>query len=145
MTNDVNLYSSDTWKIKQLLTPGLFCNFTIQYPRLVQNFVFTGRNEVVAKVMFLHVSVILYTGGGLRRTPPDQGDTTTPPAERTPPDQREPPRTKETPPGPRRTPPAGRPPSPPAYGQWAASTHPTGMHSSSVLLFLTSFCGRHWV
>ena len=26
--------------------------------------IFTGRNEVVAKVMFLHVSVILLTGGG---------------------------------------------------------------------------------
>ena len=25
--------------------------------------IFTGRNEVVAKVMFLHVCVILFTGG----------------------------------------------------------------------------------
>ena len=35
--------------------------------------IFTGRNEVVAKVMFLHVSVILLTGGGRGspgRTPP---------------------------------------------------------------------------
>ena len=41
--------------------------------------IITGRNEVVAKVMFLHVCVILFTGGvsrqappGTRQTPPDQ-------------------------------------------------------------------------
>ena len=53
--------------------------------------IFTGRNEVVAKVMFLHVSVILSTGGegGLQqgeppsRETPWQGDT--PLAGRTPP------------------------------------------------------------
>ena len=28
-------------------------------------FIFTGRNEVVAKVIFLHLSVILFTGGRL--------------------------------------------------------------------------------
>ena len=28
--------------------------------------IFTGRNEVVAKVIFLHLSVILFTGGGGR-------------------------------------------------------------------------------
>ena len=28
------------------------------------SFIFTGRNEVVAKVIFLHLSVILFTGGG---------------------------------------------------------------------------------
>ena len=41
--------------------------------------VFTGRNEVVAKVIFLHLSVILFMGGkgvvvshkALRQTPPD--------------------------------------------------------------------------
>ena len=33
--------------------------------------IITGRNEVLAKVMFLHVSVILLTGGGyLTRHPP---------------------------------------------------------------------------
>ena len=26
--------------------------------------IFTGRNEVVAEVIFLHLSVILFTGGG---------------------------------------------------------------------------------
>ena len=64
--------------------------------------VITSRNEVVAKVMFLHVSVILYTGGGgLWRTPP--GTSQTPP-----PDQGEPPRTKENPPRTRQTPPGTR-------------------------------------
>ena len=81
---------------------------------------FTGHNEVVAKVMFSHVSVILYTGGVSeeppgtretssrpRRTPPDQTDP--PWTKETPPDQADPPRTKENPPG-RENPPAGRTP-----------------------------------
>ena len=60
---------------------------------------FTGRNEVVAKVMFLHVSVILLTGGFSRDPPQDQGEP--------------PPRTKEnTPPGTKENPPRdqGEPP-----------------------------------
>ena len=90
--------------------------------------IFTGRNEVVAKVMFLHVSVILLTGGSLenppqtRQTPRDQGEPPwtrqTPPGtkENPPPDQGEPPPgpgrnppwdQAGTPPGPRRTPPTG--------------------------------------
>ena len=45
---------------------------------------FTGRNEVVAKVIFLHLFVILFTGGGvvsqhaqtpLEQTPPPRADT----------------------------------------------------------------------
>ena len=56
---------------------------------LVHSCVITGRNEVVAKVMFLHVSVILYTGGeGVSGEPPpprDQADTTPPGPRRTPP------------------------------------------------------------
>ena len=55
--------------------------------------IFTGRNEVVAKVMFLHVSVILLTGGVSGEPPPGPG--------RPPLDQADPP------PGPRR-PPAGK-------------------------------------
>ena len=61
----------------------------------------TGRNEVVAKVMFLHVCVVLFTGGGLRAGPsPGPGRENPPPpgtwqgeppprdlAGRTPPDQ----------------------------------------------------------
>ena len=41
-------------------------------------FIFTGRNEVVAKVMFLLVSVILFTGGGVCPSA-CLGTTTTPP------------------------------------------------------------------
>ena len=54
--------------------------------------IFTGRNEVVAKVMFLHVSVILSTGGRVsgQAPPQDQADT---------------PRQGEPPPGPGRPPP----------------------------------------
>ena len=61
--------------------------------------IFTGRNEVVAKVMFLHVSVILLTGGwvGVSGEPP-------PGTKETPPGTRQTPRTRQTPPGPRRTP-----------------------------------------
>ena len=57
--------------------------------------IFTGRNEVVAKVMFLQVSVIHSVHrGGLQRTPPDQG---------------EPPWTRENPPGTRQTSPGQTP------------------------------------
>ena len=61
----------------------------------------TGRNEVVAKVMFLHVSVILLTGGVSREPPQDQGE---PPQDQgePPPGPGRPPGTKETPPPPRR-------------------------------------------
>ena len=53
----------------------------------------TGRNEVVTKAMFLHVSVILFTGGVSRqgeppwtgRTPPDQADHPPPRVGRNPP------------------------------------------------------------
>ena len=98
---------------------------------------FTGRNEVVAKVMFLQVSVIHSVHRGVSRNPPswdqaeppwdpgdlpgprrppwDQGD---PPRPRRPPGPRRPPQTKENPPdqgdppGPRRTPPdPGDPPT----------------------------------
>ena len=51
--------------------------------------VITGCNEVVAKVMVLHVCVILFTGGVSGQNPPRQG---------------EPPRTRQTPPGTRQTP-----------------------------------------
>ena len=62
----------------------------------------TGRNEVVAKVMFLQLCVILFTGGGLSasvhagipplpRRPPCQGD----PPPRRPPKKEAPPK-KET-------------------------------------------------
>ena len=84
--------------------------------------VITGRNEVLAKVIFLHMSVILFTGGeGFSLPDPPDGEPpldggTPPPPWRTPPDG-------GTPPGwrtPRmENPPDGEPPPPkqtPAYG-----------------------------
>ena len=65
--------------------------------------IITGRNEIVAKVMFLQVSVIHSVhGGGLRRTPPAGRTPRT--REKPPPNQADPPRQGE-PPGPGRPPP----------------------------------------
>ena len=62
--------------------------------------IFTGRNEVVAKVMFLHVSVILLTGGkGVSGQNPPRGDQA------------------DTPPGPGRHPPGLGRPCPPRQGE----------------------------
>ena len=97
----------------------------------------TGRNEVVAKVIFLHLSVILFTGWegvclsacwdtprirhhppGSDSTPPDQADTTTPRTRHHhPPDQADPPRTRHHPP-PR---PGRHPPTPPQTRQTPGS------------------------
>ena len=95
----------------------------------------TGRNEVVAKVIFLHLSVILFTGGGVSasvhagiphtpwsRHPPEQ----THPRGADTPQEQIPPREQTRPPPPREQ----------THGQWAAGTHPTGMHSC-----LVSFSG----
>ena len=91
--------------------------------------IFTGCNEVVAKVIFLHLSVILFTGGCLsqcmlgyhtplgadtpqsrKHSPPEQTPPT--PPEQTPPGSRHPP--EQTPPGDRhplrQTPPQSRHP-----------------------------------
>ena len=110
------------------------------------NWVITGRNEVVAKVVFLLMSVILLTGGCL----PQCMLGYHPPWEQTPPGSRPPweqtnPRSRhlpgaDNPPGsghhpPEQTPPGSRPTRsrhPPgkqtqAYGQSAAGTHPTGI------------------
>ena len=77
------------------------CEHSCPSPLVKLSLFFTGRNEVVAKVMFLHVSVILYTGGVSGEPPQDQADT--------PPGRENPPRPGRTPPG-RETPPAGRTP-----------------------------------
>ena len=73
--------------------------------------IFTGRNEVVAKVMFLLVSVILLTGGvsasvhaGIPHPPPQSRHSQTPPGSRHPlvadtPRSRHPPPRADTPPG----------------------------------------------
>ena len=96
--------------------------------------IFTGCNEVVAKVMFLHVSVILLTGGTcLRQTPCPPPKAESPPWSRHPPEA-DPPRNRH----PREhtslehTPPRSRHPLQmlaPAHDLQAAGTHPTGMHS----------------
>ena len=79
--------------------------------------IITGRKEVVAKVMFLHVSVILFTGGGSpgRENPPDReeppGQGEPPPNQVDPPGPGRPPGTRENPPPGRENPPGpGRPP-----------------------------------
>ena len=123
----------------------------------VKKSIVTGHNEVVAKVMFLHVCVILFTGGVSRQgepsvqgelplgreNPPSGAGRT--PKSRHPPGQGEPPRAGRTPrqgesPRSRHPPRADTPPEAdppvkhtPAYGQRAAGTHPTGMHSCSYL------------
>ena len=60
--------------------------------------IFTGGNEVVAKVIFLHLFVILFTGGVCLSacwdtTPPEQ----TPPGVDTPPEQQTPPKSRPPP------------------------------------------------
>ena len=101
----------------------------------------TGRNEIVAKVMFLLVSVILLTGWGrgvclsacwIPPTTPHPTPNTpyptpahSPPPKAGPPQQADP--QEADPPGSRHPPPSGK--QTPAYGQWTAGTHPTGMHS----------------
>ena len=73
--------------------------------------------------MFLHVSVILFTVGGLWRTPPGPGrhppgpGRTPPGPRRTPQDQGEPPWTRHTPPRTRQTPPPTRQTTPPRPGR----------------------------
>ena len=60
------------------------------------NGIFTGRNEVVAKVIFLHLFVILFTGGGSARKNPHLPGRT--PQDQTPQDQTL--SLDQTPPGP---------------------------------------------
>ena len=89
---------------------------------------FTGRNEVVAKVIFLHLFVILFTGegGGIpegtEADPP--GADTLPPPEQTPPQEQTSPSKANTPREQIQ-----------AYGLRAAGTHPTGMHSCNSNIF----------
>ena len=106
----------------------------------------TGRNEVLAKVIFSQTCVknSVHGGGGRvpdQAPPPDQAGTPPGPG-RYPPSGpgRYPPRTRQVPPPWTRQvhthppcPPGTRPPPPeqqtPEYGQRSAGTHPTGMHS----------------
>ena len=81
------------------------------YDTIVLLSIITGRNEVVAKVMFLHVCVILFTGGVSRQGEPPQWET--PPGRENPPGQGDTPPSRH-PPGPNppqdHPPWAGRPP-----------------------------------
>ena len=105
-----------------LVLPVRFCGLPVhEYSCLIQTncwkLLVTGRNEVVAKVIFLHLSVILFTGGGacLRQPPREQTPLGADPPRAdplgadTPPRSRHPPRA-DTPPGSR--PPGSRHPSP---------------------------------
>ena len=104
-------------------------------------YIITGRNEVLAKVIFSQACVILSTGGGglVRYTPPSR--------------QAPPPKIWSRHPPPKiwsRHPPrkfgAGTPPEnleqapPPGYGQRSAGTHPTGMHSCLQWNWNQSYC-----
>ena len=88
----------------------LFCGTESLDVESLRSLIFTGRNEVVAKVIFLHLSVILFTGGCLPQcilgyhTPQEQ----TPPGSRSPQEQTHPPgadtiREQTCPPGSRHT------------------------------------------
>ena len=85
----------------------------------------TGRNEVVAKVIFLHLFVILFTGGGSASVhagippPPPREQTLLPSRSRPPRGSRPLPPGKQT----------------PAYGLRAAGTHPTGKQSFYLYFF----------
>ena len=105
-------------------------------------------NEVWAKVMFLHLSVILSTGGGHLVSAPLHAGIHTPlgrhplgrhPLGRHPlgrhPLGRHPPGRHPLGRHPRQTPP---PPSTTGYGQQAGGTHPIGLHSC--FLCIISFC-----
>ena len=52
------------------MTKNFILKFRKTYFKRNQPAIITGRNEVVAKVIFLHLFVILFTGGAcLRQTP----------------------------------------------------------------------------
>ena len=66
-----------------------------KHVQIPENEIFTGRNEVVAKVIFLHLSVILFTEGGVCLSA--CWDTIPPPREQTPLQDQTPPGTKYNP------------------------------------------------
>ena len=96
---------------------------------------FTGRNQVVAKVIFLHLFVILFTGGGclsqcmLGYHPHPPRSRHTPPGSRHPPQSRhspgaDTPSPEQTPPG-ADTPPQQNTPHPPPKADTPSATSPT--------------------
>ena len=117
----------------------------IQPSEITHDCLITGRNEVVAKAMFLQVSVILSTGVCLRRTPPDQADP--PPDQGEPPrDQGEPPRTKETPHPPRtkETPPDQADPPPEGRLQHTVNERPVRILLECNLVYPMKFMEWSW-
>ena len=122
------------WKLDCITLKYLFYLVRLSICSSSHRLVITGRNEVVAKVIFLHLSVIHSVHRGRSASvhagiPPGPGrpprSRHPPPQEQTPPGSRHPP-WEQTPPGPGRPPPRKQTP---AYGLRAAGTHPTGMHS----------------
>ena len=124
--------------------------------KLGQGNVFTGVCDSV------HRGVCASVHAGMP-APPDQADTPqtrqTPPGQAdTPLDQRPTPQTRQIPPDQADPPGIGSPPGPethppekqtPAYGQWAAGTHPTGMHSCfnafSAKIVPNNNIGKSWI
>ena len=131
--------------------------------------IFTGRNEVVAKVIFLHLFVILFTGGGgvclsarwdtlpprTRQTPPpptprDQADTPPGPGRHPPGPGRHPPRTRQTPPPPTPrdqadTPPGpGRHPPGPGRHPPGPGRHPPPREADSSIRSTSSRYASYW-
>ena len=106
---------------------------TSNYPcKTCTNLFITGHNEVVAKVIFLHLSIIHSVHSGVlpqcmlgyhppRAEPPGADPQSGSLLEQTPPGADPPRADTPTPPPPRK--------QTPAYGLRAAGTHPTGMHS----------------
>ena len=118
--------------------------------------IITGRNEVVAKVIFLHLFVILFTGGGgggipqgTEADPPDQAHHPTPQTRHiTPPghDTPPPPPGPDTPPPPgpgaprpdtpQARPPRTRPPPPPREADSGIRSSTSGRYASYWNAFL---------
>ena len=116
--------------------------------------VVTGRNEVVAKVMFLHKCVILFTGGvwadppGTMQTLPQQGEPPQDQADTPPRDQadtphpagRIPPAGRTPPPGTRQTPPQDQADPPPGRRlQHTVNERPVCILLECILVFDVQF------
>ena len=118
---------------------------------LAHFFFITGRNEVVAKVIFLHLSAILFTGGvclsacwdtTTQSRHPSRADT---PPEQTPPWSRHPPGSRHTPPEQtplEQTPPWEQTPRsrPPPWEADSGIRSMTGRYASYWNAFLFSCC-----
>ena len=112
------------------------------YNYLLQIDLITGRNEVVAKVIFLHLSVILLTegGGGVCQGEPPLAGRTPPQTRETPPRTRETPLDKADPPDQADPPPGpGRPPSP-----WTRQAPPAPREADSSIRSTSGRYASYW-